>query len=494
MRQRLINSFIISLILFFTQFHLQAQSTEILPGGLLPQMTTTQRTTLANPAKGLLVFDTQTNSYWFYQSNAWVELPKGGSSSNYWEINGLAGNELKNTNSGGFWSENVAGISKYADDITNPQTSPVNGNGTRLMWIPLRSAFRVGTVYDHTGAWDADRIGLFSFASGYNTEASGKFSIAMGENSKAQGLNSLAIGAYSYATANSSIAIGEVNGSSGEYSVSIGSYNIASGSASMALGFRTKAKASAGTSIGIYNDDQDTPGDLAEETDRIFQIGNGSYVNRSNAFTVLRNAKTGINTAFPLAGLHVWNVSGSNPDWDRHIRLQFDADDYGNIVYDEQGMKFRNWGTGDDFYFRDDQNTTLLLIQDTGNATLAGSLTQNSDRRLKKDIVPLDGSLKKIAAIKGYHYYWKEENRSASLQTGLIAQEIQELFPELVEEDQGGSLSVNYIGLIPHLIESIKELKSRNELLIQDKNAINAKLNAIEAQIDQLIEANSSTR
>lgn len=81
-----------------------AQSTTITPGTVLPQMTTAQRTALANPVNGMMVYDTDTNSYWFYQQNAWTELPKGGDTANYWQLDGLGGNEIKNTNRGGFWS------------------------------------------------------------------------------------------------------------------------------------------------------------------------------------------------------------------------------------------------------------------------------------------------------------------------------------------------------------------------------------------------------
>lgn len=48
-----------------------------------------------------------------------------------------------------------------------------------------------------------------------------------------------------------------------------------------------------------------------------------------------------------------------------------------------------------------------------------------------------------------------------SVQTGVIAQELQKLFPELVKEDKEGMLSVNYSGLIPVLIESIKDQQNQ---------------------------------
>lgn len=50
----------------------------------------------------------------------------------------------------------------------------------------------------------------------------------------------------------------------------------------------------------------------------------------------------------------------------------------------------------------------------------------------------------------------------------MIAQEEEKIFPQLVKTDEEGFRSVNYIGLVPHLIEAIKELKAENERLKSD--------------------------
>lgn len=65
-------------------------------GMLTPQMTTTQRNGIASPATGLLVFDNTTNSFWFYNGNAWTELVNNGSSDNWTK----SGNHIMNSNTG----------------------------------------------------------------------------------------------------------------------------------------------------------------------------------------------------------------------------------------------------------------------------------------------------------------------------------------------------------------------------------------------------------
>jgi sugar lactone lactonase YvrE len=133
----------------------------------------------------------------------------------------------------------------------------------------------------------------------------------------------------------------------------------------------------------------------------------------------------------------------------------------------------------------------------TGNFC-AVSVACPSDIRLKRDFSPLVSSLTKLSNLKGYHYYWKDSTRSKNLQTGVIAQELQKIFPELVNQEKDGFLSVNYIGLIPHLLEAVKELRvindelaSKNELLLTElkklkanDQQLNARLEAIEANLN----------
>jgi len=127
-----------------------------------------------------------------------------------------------------------------------------------------------------------------------------------------------------------------------------------------------------------------------------------------------------------------------------------------------------------DFY----QNN--LDIFANGNATLRGILTQNSDIRLKRNIIPLENSLSHLTQLNGYHYYWKSTTNDQSIQIGLIAQEVQKLFPELVKENEKGELSVNYSGLIPVMIESIKEQQQQTKSLQQ-------KVEALEKLVIQLV-------
>lgn len=118
------------------------------------------------------------------------------------------------------------------------------------------------------------------------------------------------------------------------------------------------------------------------------------------------------------------------------------------------------------YYFHANQGGwNILSLNGNGNATLYGTLTQNSDERLKKNITPINKPMETLNQLNGYHYQWKDEWREANTQTGLLAQEVEKVMPELVKEDEKGIKSVNYNGLIPYLLEAVKTLNEENKTM-----------------------------
>jgi hypothetical protein len=91
---------------------------------------------------------------------------------------------------------------------------------------------------------------------------------------------------------------------------------------------------------------------------------------------------------------------------------------------------------------------------------IAESFNCASDINLKNNIVVLDGALDKLDAMRGVYHNWIDENQSQDRQIGVIAQEVQSVYPELVSVGGNGYLSVNYPKLTAVLLQSIKELKA----------------------------------
>ncbi|MEQ9402892.1 MAG: tail fiber domain-containing protein [Cyclobacteriaceae bacterium] len=111
-----------------------------------------------------------------------------------------------------------------------------------------------------------------------------------------------------------------------------------------------------------------------------------------------------------------------------------------------------------------------FFTQINGDLDVTGNIVAfnlPSDRNLKMNINKLDSSLEKIIRLEGVSFQWNgiKNIDTTSMQSGFIAQEVQEVFPELVKEGKDGYLSMKYIDLIAHLVEAIKELKQENEML-----------------------------
>jgi len=91
----------------------------------------------------------------------------------------------------------------------------------------------------------------------------------------------------------------------------------------------------------------------------------------------------------------------------------------------------------------------------------------SSDKRLKDNIIKIDAALDKVNAIGGYTFDWNEESHkeTGSKDVGVIAQEVEEIFPEIVQTRSNGYKAVNYEKLVPLLIEAIKELSEKVKIL-----------------------------
>jgi endosialidase-like protein/surface protein with Ig-like domain len=113
-------------------------------------------------------------------------------------------------------------------------------------------------------------------------------------------------------------------------------------------------------------------------------------------------------------------------------------------------------------------STTEFNVLDNGNAVLAGTLTQNSDQRLKTNVQPLSASssLAEIDALNPVTFNWIDPNKGTTPQLGFIAQQLLPIFPNLVSTTSptaltpDGTLSLNYIDLISPIVSAIQALSA----------------------------------
>ena len=404
--------------------------------------------------------------------------------------------------------------------IADAQSSITVGSGPRFVWYPGKTAFRAGSSNGVT--WENAEIGIGSFAAGSGTTAKGNFSAAFGGSSKAMGDHSVSFGSGNEAIGKGSLATGSTPKAIGDYSVALGDktsaqasksfsagestnafgegsaafgyFSQATGQSSFTVGAGTVAKAFGATAIGAYNNVQDNPIGFkanASPSDRIFQIGNGlSDQSLSNAVTVLRNGNVGIGNGV-LGPAYILDVGG-------RMRVRSGGGAAGIYIGDAADSFVGMTNSGQlGFYVVGNWVLTASgnPVGIDGNLSTTGEIFEGSDRRWKKDITSLSGSIGKLQAIKGYNYHWIDEKKGKSLQTGVIAQEIEEIFPELVQTDEKGFKSVTYRGFIPHLIESVKELKKENDQLKADyaelKGQTVQKFEALEARLNLLSSTNN---
>ena len=235
--------------------------------------------------------------------------------------------------------------------------------------------------------------------------ASGHQSTSMGELTTASGRETLASGNSTTASGDYSTAMGRLTTASGISSLALGHSTTASGHQSVSAGNSSIASASYSTAFGY--------GSVASDfTSTVI----GQYNNSLSSITTNGSATS------------------------------YNADNTAFVV-----------GNGTD----DSNRSDAFKVMFNGDATVSNDLTIigdvviSSDARLKSNIVSLGSTLSKLLLIDGKSYQMKGKQK-----IGVLAQEIKKVFPELVSEDDNEMLAVNYQGLVPVLINALKEQQS----------------------------------
>lgn len=123
----------------------------------------------------------------------------------------------------------------------------------------------------------------------------------------------------------------------------------------------------------------------------------------------------------------------------------------------------------------DESITGSLTV--TGNLIVGGRISGNflqekdqivqSDERLKENVQPLHECLQKISGIGPVEFTWKSGAERSGSDVGVIAQEVQQYYPQAVVSGSGPYLRVDYIKLIPLLLGAIRDLREEVEALKQ---------------------------
>ena len=228
-------------------------------------------------------------------------------------------------------------------------------------------------------------------------------------------------------------------------------------------------------------------------------------------FIVKEDGKVGIGTSAPASRLHLAGNSANfaltftnaaNTVGRRGYRLAFDndrltfqrANDSGFFAESHVAILQETGFLGVGTVTPSDQLQVVGDIR-VGTAGSNGCLksfggggitgTCSSDLRLKQQITPFAATLDRLVRLRPVHFYWRWEEypdrrfgREQSF--GLIAQEVEDVMPELVAEDEKGFKAVNYSKLPVLTLQAIKELKAENDALKKEINQMRQQQSQVE--------------
>ena len=328
----------------------------------------------------------------------------------------------------------LSGATSLGTGILSPVTENSN-TGVRLSTANAANHGDIGKnavdlSYSNSASSTRGATGTQATSMGYETTASGSLSTAMG--------------GFTTASATQSTSMGGNTTASGTYATSMGGFTTASGYSSTAMGANTTASGSMSTAMG----------------------------RNTTASTTYSTAMGYYTTASDYASLVIgqYNLSGSSATSADSFSIAAPAFVIGNGEdSDNKSDAFKVLFNGDTAVSND------LMV--------GGDVEVSSDARLKANIISLGATLSKLLLIDGKSYTMKKNGKQ---KIGVLAQDIQKVFPELVGTDDNDMLTVNYQGLVPVLINALKEQEKKfkdqeDKIKEQEK-----RLDKLEKLVDQL--------
>lgn len=211
---------------------------------------------------------------------------------------------------------------------------------------------------------------------------------------------------------------------------------------------------------------------------RYFQTLSNVLANGATSTTALTTGDHTIETQTPEI---IFKDTSNNTD--NISVLTFKTNDNtvkANVAYDSTNRYFRLQGantTGGVVELAQIGEANTTIRRDTyvkGGLFVTGDITafHSSDITIKTNLEPIENALDKVNSLTGYTFEYSDESKTIypGRRAGLIAQEVQEILPEVVREREDGLLGVEYDKTVALLVEAIKELKEEIEELKRNRN------------------------
>ena len=215
----------------------------------------------------------------------------------------------------------------------------------------------------------------------------------------------------------------------------------------------------------------------------------------------------GTTTPYEHANFHVEGTGGSFSVTNHSVRLQMKDSSIARYPYmewiDNNGKRgmYLGWGqTGKFMTLMLENNNTLGIFGgnvgigksnplekfDVDGSARAYRFKEYSDERLKENVETIENSLELITKLRGVQFEWIDQSKGEGEHFGVIAQEVEQVFPEVVHTDSEGFKSVEYSKLVVPLIEAVKALRAANVELKNKNRLLEVSIEDIYARLDQL--------
>ena len=173
-------------------------------------------------------------------------------------------------------------------------------------------------------------------------------------------------------------------------------------------------------------------------------------------------------------------IMDSTPNFDIHLKQSTTTQAGAGGIGLESSSSTNNWKiyhSGTNISFSENGVRRAYITAGTG------AYVPTSDRRLKKSITEVESILDKVNQLKAFRYLYKDQKSSAKKTIGFMAQDVQPLFPELVEKAEDGYFGLNYAGFGVVAIKALQEQQKEIEKLKIKNQELEDRLSKIEAML-----------
>jgi len=287
--------------------------------------------------------------------------------------------------------------------------------------------------------------GRSTTASGFNSHAEGRSTTASGFNSHAEGRSTTASGFNSHAEGHCTTACGGGSHAEGRSTTASGNYSHAEGYGTIACGFVSHTGGYGNLSRNIFAEGRASFNHSYNSGSQI--SGHGALADQSVILGGINHNIEAGNTNATIIGGDTIKLTGTT---------YVDTTAVGNLAI------FNTPANGD--------ASTTVMVRDSGTGIIQersqADVASASDERLKNIIQPITGVLEGLSLLNSYEFQFNDKMKPESLKGktryGLIAQELEKVFPHVVENDYkiGDEIykSVRYTELIPILVKANQEL------------------------------------